>query len=100
MGEFNTRPGVYSRKYGTKRYQWYQEISRGISFKRRVFWRKNLISLGTFPFALCNLTFTDKLLVKGQNNIIYYIDTSVLRENIPLVKFIKTTSGNRVVYFP
>ena len=30
----------------------------------------------------------------------YYIDTSVLLENIPLVKFIKTTSGIRVVYFP
>ena len=29
----------------------------------------------------------------------YYIDTSVLLENIPLVKFIKTTSGTRVVYF-
>ena len=27
----------------------------------------------------------------------YYIDTSVLLENIPLVKFIKTTSGTRVV---
>ena len=76
-------------------------VLRGINgFKRRVFWRKNLISLGTFPFAVCNLTFTDKLLAKGQNNIIYYIDTSVLRENIPLVKFIKTTSGTRVVYFP
>ena len=32
--------------------------------------------------------------------VIYYIDTSVLLENIPLVKFIKTTSGTRVVYFP
>ena len=31
---------------------------------------------------------------------IYYIDTSVLLENIPLLKFIKTTSGTRVVYFP
>ena len=31
---------------------------------------------------------------------IYYVDTSVLLENIPLVKFIKTTSGTRVVYFP
>ena len=30
----------------------------------------------------------------------YYIDTSVLLENIPLVKFIKTTSGTLVVYFP
>ena len=32
--------------------------------------------------------------------IFYYIDTSVLLENIPLVKLIKTTSGTRVVYFP
>ena len=32
--------------------------------------------------------------------VFYYIDTSVLLENIPLVKFIKTTSGTRVVYFP
>ena len=31
---------------------------------------------------------------------IYFIDMSVLVENIPLVKFIKTTSGTRVVYFP
>ena len=31
---------------------------------------------------------------------IYYIDTGVLLKNIPLVKFIKTTSGTRVVYFP
>ena len=31
---------------------------------------------------------------------VYYIDTGVLLKNIPLVKFIKTTSGIRVVYFP
>ena len=36
----------------------------------------------------------------GLFNNYYYIDTSVLLENIPLVKFIKTTSGTRVVYFP
>ena len=30
---------------------------------------------------------------------VYYIDTSVLLENIPLVKFIKTKSGTRVVIF-
>ena len=30
----------------------------------------------------------------------YYIDTTVLLENIPLVKFIKTTSETWVVYFP
>ena len=35
-----------------------------------------------------------------KNIYIYYIDTSVLLENIPLIKFIKTTSGTRVVYFP
>ena len=28
------------------------------------------------------------------------IDTGVLPKNIPLVKFIRTTSGTRVVYFP
>ena len=32
--------------------------------------------------------------------LFYYIDTSVLLENIPLVKFMKTTSGTRMVYFP
>ena len=32
--------------------------------------------------------------------VYYYIDTSVLLENMPLLKFIKTTSGTRVVYFP
>ena len=31
---------------------------------------------------------------------IFIIDTGVLLENIPLVTFIKTTSGTRVVYFP
>ena len=31
--------------------------------------------------------------------MLYYIDTSVLLENITLVKFIKTTSGTRVVDF-
>ena len=30
----------------------------------------------------------------------YYIDTSVLLENLTLVKFITTTSGTRLVYFP
>ena len=36
----------------------------------------------------------------GLINSFYYIDTSVLQENIPLAIFIKTTSGTRVVYFP
>ena len=43
-----------------------------------------------FPFSLITDIYIS----------IYYIDTSVLLENIPLVKFIKTTSGTRVVYFP
>ena len=38
--------------------------------------------------------------VKTKIILFYYIDTSVLLENIPLVKFIKTTLGTRVVYFP
>ena len=64
FGEFNKRCGAYSRKYGTKRYYY--------SLKRRpqisaAFWRKKLVSFSTFPYALCNLTFTNKLLVKGQN---------------------------------
>ena len=40
------------------------------------------------------------LLSKKIHIIIYYIDTSVLLGNIPLVKFINATSGTRVVYFP
>ena len=32
-------------------------------------------------------------------NVFHYIDTTVLLENIPPVKFI-TTSGTRVFYFP
>ena len=30
----------------------------------------------------------------------YYVNTSVLLENIQFVKFIKTTSWARLVYFP
>lgn len=33
-------------------------------------------------------------------NLFYYIDTNILLENIPLIKFIKATFGTRVVYFP
>ena len=42
----------------------------------------------------------DMYTVTTARSLIYYIDTSVLLENIPLVKFIKTTSGTRLVYFP
>ena len=33
------------------------------------FLKKNLISFGTFPYALCNLMLTNKVLVEGQNKI-------------------------------
>ena len=61
---FNKRRDAYSRKYGTKRYYY--------GFKRRpqisaAFLEKKLLSFCTFPYALCNLTFTNKLLVKGQH---------------------------------
>ena len=52
---------------------------------------------------LCNAnTQTPLFLISYSlcNKSIYYIDMSVLLENIPLVKLIKTTSGTRVVYFP
>ena len=42
----------------------------------------------------------DELLLDPSFICLYYIDTSVLLKNIPLVKFIKTTSRTRVVYFP
>ena len=40
------------------------------------------------------------LLTRSLVILFCYIDTSVLLENILLVKFIKTTSETRVVYFP
>ena len=58
------RRGTYLGKYGAKRY--YYGFKRGPQISA-AFWRKNLISFGTFPHALCNLTFTKKLLVKGRN---------------------------------
>ena len=65
MGGFNKRCGAYSRKYGTKRYY--------DGFKRRpqisaAFLEKKISTLRYISYALCNLTFTNKLLVKGQNN--------------------------------
>ena len=48
----------------------------------------------------CGIIKFYPLLLLCQVNIFYYIDTNVLLENIPLVNFIKTTSGTRVVYFP
>ena len=54
---------------------------------------KIILILTLFKFFTCLFPFS-------ANKILYYIDTSVLLENIPLAKFIKTTSGTRVVYFP
>ena len=43
-------------------------VLRGIAMVlRAAFWREKLASFGTFPYALSNLTFTNKLLVKRQN---------------------------------
>ena len=60
---------------------------------------KNIITLHPYlaitATALQNGHFPSvpKVAVVERFNCIYYIDTSVLLENIPLVKFIKTTSG-------
>ena len=64
FGGFNKRRGGYSRKYGTKSY--YHGCKRCPQISA-AFLEKNLISFGTFPYAQCNLTFTNKLLVRGQN---------------------------------
>ena len=57
-----------------------------------------------WTFIIQAITQTDPwiLFLGGQTCIIivYYIDTSVLLENIPLVKLVETTSGTRVVHFP
>ena len=43
-------------------------VLRGITIVlSAAFLEKNLISFGTDPYALCNLTFTNKLLLKRQN---------------------------------
>ena len=57
-----------------------------------------------WTFIIQAITQTDPWILfwGGQTCIIivYYIDMSVLRENIPLEKLVKTTSGTRVVYLP
>ena len=63
---FNKRCGAYSRKYGTKRYY--------DGFKRRpqisaAFLEKKISTLRYISYALCNLTFTNKLLVKGHKGL-------------------------------
>ena len=46
------------------------------------------------------ITGVTKIVCTQDFSLFYYIDTSVLLENILLVKFIETTSGTRVAYFP
>ena len=58
----------------------------------------HLLSCAAHITSKCKLAHTAWL--RQMLFIFYYIDTSVLLENILLVKFIKTTSGTRVVYFP
>ena len=65
------------------------------------------MSLGKFVHYIENLDLTNFWKTSPENVLswrgvtpFYYINTSVLLQNIPLVKFIKTTSGTRLVYFP
>ena len=62
-----------------------------------------IMTLWNEHFIIQAITQTDPwiLFLGGQTCIIivYYIDTSVLLENILLVKLIKTTFGTRVVHF-
>ena len=53
--------------------------------------------VGNTIVCLLIIKFQDMRLVVSS---VCYKDTSVLLENIPLVKLIKTTSRTRVVYFP
>ena len=65
------------------------------------FKKENNIIIGKENNALQNNGW--RILLKfllAEHNLFYYIDTSVLLESIPLVKFIKATSGTWVVYFP
>ena len=55
---------------------------------------------GVLVSLLFSFIFVSILIFYPYTMTFYYIDRSVLLENIPLVKFIKTTSGTRVVYFP
>ena len=59
--------------------------------------KRKLVIVGTLRVKMDLLTHLGSVC---EIVFFYYIDTSVLLENIPLVKFIKTTSGTQVVYFP
>ena len=68
-----------------------------------VFWQHLVVNWSGRDSASGLTHITDHVLFvsfMGYFIFFYYIDTSVLLENIPLGKFIKTTSGTREVYFP
>ena len=68
-----------------------------------VFWQHLVVNWRGRDSAFGLTHITDHVLFvsfMGYFIFFYYIDTSVLLENMPLGKFIKTTFGTRVVYFP
>ena len=74
-----------------------------LNFRRvELFWAEIILVISNRTRSLWKHTYDFRPICTPLSSItiIYYIDTSVLLENIPLVKFIKTTSGTRVVYFP
>ena len=73
-----------------------------LNFRRvELFWAEIILVISNRTRSLWKHTYDFRPICTPLSSItiIYYIDTSVLLENIPLVKFIKTTSGTRVVYF-
>ena len=76
-------------------------LAIGLAKKRKLIQPDFVFILASLLTKKCNLeTAACKMAATEDYRVFYYIDTSVLLENIPLVKFIKTTSGTRVVYFP
>ena len=53
-----------------------------------------------FKCHVCHVSMFVSTFISTLHMYMYYIETSVLLENIPLIKFVKNTSGTRVVYFP
>ena len=78
-------------------FPWFLAVHhQSLAFRARFYHAKN-----EAPEEQAGLYTTVYINEVYNNNIdYYYIDTSVLLENMPPVKFIKTTSGARVVYFP
>ena len=55
---------------------------------------------GVLLYVTRVMLFKVNSVLKTLFSAFYYINTSVLLENIPLLKFIKTTFGTRVIHFP